>query len=290
MVVVRKKKEYYYLEHSFKIEGRVKKKELYLGKKIPEDIEEIKNNFLESIYEEKWFGKLDKIKKNFLKEFNKMPSLAKEKYIENFMIKFTYNSNRIEGSTITLKETAKLLEDGISPKSKPIKDIKESEAHKKIFYLMLDYKKDLNLDIILYWHKLLFNETEPEIAGKIRKHSLAVAGSKAEFPFPVELNILLKEFFKWYNKNKLKLNPVKLAALVHLKFVSIHPFTDGNGRISRIMMNFVLNKNKFPMLDIKYNNRDSYYTALERAQVKKIEHIFISHIIKRYLKEYKKYF
>ncbi len=292
MVTIRKKtinrKHYFYLEHSFKVGRKVKKKELYLGKQIPNNIEKIKADFLQDIYKDKWFKKLDAIKRNFSKEFGDMPSLARRKYIENFMIKFTYNSNRIEGSKITLKETAGLLEDGVSPKNKPLKDIKETEAHKKVFYHMLNYKKDLDMDIILYWHKLLFQESEPEIAGKIRRHSVAVARSKAEFPFPAELNILLREFIKWYNKNKVKLHPVGLAGLVHLKFVSIHPFTDGNGRISRILMNFVLHRNRFPMLDIPYSNRDNYYTALERSQVKKIEHIFVKHMIKRYLREYRK--
>ena len=85
------------------------------------------------------------------------------------------------------------------------------------------------------------------------------------------------------------MHPVELAALVHLKFVSIHPFGDGNGRISRLMMNFVLHKHGYPMLNISYKNRNSYYTALERSQLKKLDQIFIVHIIKRYIKDYKSY-
>lgn len=291
MATVRKKtinkRQYYYLEHSFKLDGKVKKKELYIGKEIPKDIEGIKKSFLAEIYKDRWFDKLDNIKKNFQKEFKDLPYSAKRKYIENFMVKFTYNTNRIEGSKITLKETARLLEDGITPKNKPLKDIKETEAHKKVFYHMLNYKKDMDLSIILHWHRMLFKEADPEIAGRIRKHNVAVAGSKAEFPNPIELEILLREFIRWYNKAKL--HPLEIAALAHLKFVSIHPFTDGNGRISRILMNFILKKNRFPMLDIPYLNRDNYYTSLERAQVKKDEHIFVQHIIKKYLKEYRRY-
>ena len=76
---------------------------------------------------------------------------------------------------------------------------------------------------------------------------------------------------------------------MHLKFVTIHPFSDGNGRISRLMMNFILNKNKYPMLNISYKNRDSYYTALERSQVNKNDNIFLNWFIKRYLKDNKNY-
>jgi len=93
-------------------------------------------------------------------------------------------------------------------------------------------------------------------------------------PFPSEIYPLLREFFRWYYKNKKKLHPVELAALVHLKFVTIHPFTDGNGRISRLMMNFILHKHGYPLLNIPYEKRAGYYNALERAQIKKMDGIF----------------
>ena len=277
---------YFYLEHSFRKNGKVEKKELYLGKEIPKNIEKIKREFISEIYNEKWLNKLNKIKENYSKEQKKTPDSAKEKEMENFMIKFTYNTQRIEGSKLTLRDTANLLEKGETPK-KPLRDIKEAEAHKKVFYNMLKYSKDLNLQIILQWNKLLLLETKTDIAGKIRNHGVAISGSKFTPPLAIELEVLLKEFFDWHNKNKNKLHPVMLSALVHLKFVTIHPFSDGNGRISRLMMNFILNKNGFPMLDIPYKNRNSYYTALERSQVKKDEKIFLQWFFKRYLQEYK---
>lgn len=293
MVIIKKKeinrKSYYYLEHSFKLKSKIEKKELYLGTSIPKNIEKIKQEFMHNLFKERYFKFLNNIKDNFLEEFRKMPKTAEEKYLDYFMIKFTYNTNRIEGSTLTLKETANLLEEGISPKNRPIEDVKETEAHKKLFYEMMNHKGDINYNTVLYWHKLLLQDTKPDIAGKIRNHQIKIARSKAEFPFPAELNLLIKEFFNWYNLNKNKLHPVELAALAHLKFVSIHPFTDGNGRISRLMMNFILNKYKYPMLNIKYINRDNYYNSLERSQLTKKEYIFVQHIIKRYLKEYKKY-
>ena len=154
---------------------------------------------------------------------------------------------------------------------------------------MLNYEKDLSLQICLFWNKLLLEETKPDIAGKIRNHQVALARSKFMPPMPAELDFLLKEFFDWYNKNKDKLHPVELAALVHLKFVTIHPFSDGNGRISRIMMNFVLKRNKFSLLNIDYGKRNSYYNALERSQVKKQDNIFLQWFLKRYIKEHERY-
>lgn len=284
-----KGKTYYYLEHSFRLKRRTLKKEVYLGTTIPKNIEKIKANFVFEIYKEKWYTRFNKIKEGFSKEQKSLPPEAMEKYIESFMIKFTYNTQRIEGSTLSFKETAALLLHDITPRNKPLRDVKEAEEHKKVFYEMLSTKKDLSLNLILEWHHKLFKETKPNIAGKIRNHQVGISGSTFIPPSPVELNVLLNEFFGWYNRNKLKMNSVELAASAHLKFVTIHPFTDGNGRISRLVMNFILNKHKYPMLNIQYENRASYYTALERSQVKQIDGPFLQWFFRRYLKDNLKY-
>ena len=293
MVTIRKRKigntEFYYLEHSLKVDGRVEKKEKYLGKHVPKNIDDIKKHFMNEIYQEKWYRKLDEIKNNFRKYMQKLPEEIREKYIEQFMIKFTYNTNRIEGGSLTFKDTSKLLHDNITPSDRPVADIKEAENHKNVFYTMIKFKKDMNLGTVLEWHYNLFRETKPGIAGKIRNYQVGISGTDVELPSPAELNAMLKEFFGWYNGNKEKMHPVELAALVHYRFVSIHPFGDGNGRMGRLLMNFILHKHGFPMMDISYKNRDSYYTALERSQKNRNENIFVQHIIKRYIKDYKKY-
>lgn len=293
MVTIKKKtlgkSEYYYLEHAYRKNGKVQKDEKYLGKEIPENIEELKKDFLHRIYEKKWYVKFATIKKHFFEEEKKIPPSAKEKERKIFSIKFTYNTQRIEGSTLTLRETADLLERGITPRTKPIRDTKEAEAHQKVFYEMMSYKKDLSGQIILYWHKRLFEQTTLEIAGKLRQHQVAISGSKFLPPLAVEVYPLLEEFFKWYQHNRGKIHPVELAALVHLKFVTIHPFSDGNGRMSRLLMNFVLHKRNFPLLDISYENRSSYYTALERSQIKGEEKIFVQWFFKRYIKEHSRF-
>lgn len=282
-------KEYFYIVHSYREGKTVKKKQLYLGDSIPKDIEEKKKEFMQEFYKMKFFEDIEKIKEKFHSEYKSMPDSAKEKSKDTFAIKFTYNSQRIEGSTLSLKETANLLEKGITPDSKPLRDAKEAEAHRKVFFDMMNYEKDLNLQIVLKWHLDLMKETKPDIAGKIRVHNVAIARSKFTPPMHLEIESLLKEFFDWYNKEKTKLNPVELAALVHLKFVTIHPFSDGNGRISRLIMNFILKKNKFPLLDIPYTKREGYYNSLERSQIKKEEGTFVQWLFRRYLEEYKKY-
>lgn len=288
MVSIRKRiiddNEYYYLEHTLRFGKKVEKKELYLGKEIPKNIEEIKKKFLNEIYKERWHAVIEKIKKNFLKERQNTPPSALAKEIEAFAVKFTYDTQRIEGSILTLKETASLLEEGITPKNRPLRDIKEAESHRKAFYAMLECKKDLSMNEILHWHRILLQETKPDMAGKIRMHQVAIARSKFVPPFPAEINSLLREFFEWHSKNKNKIHPVELAALVHLKFVTIHPFSDGNGRISRLMMNFVLQKHNCPMLDIPYSGRTGYYNALERSQIKKNDAVFVQWFMKQYIK------
>ena len=280
---------YYYLEHSLRMNGRVEKKETYLGKALPKKIEEIKRDFLHDIYEEKWFKTFDSIRRNFGKERRLMPKSAWEEEVRKFSVRFTYDTQRIEGSALTLRETANLLEIGVTPLGKPVQDIKEAEAHQIILYEILRFHKDLSLQTILYWHKRLFESTKKDIAGRIRQHQVAISGSKFVPPSLAEVYPLLREFFKWYERSKRELHPVELAGLVHLKFVTIHPFADGNGRISRLIMNFLLNRQSYPMLNILYKNRNSYYNALERSQAKRQDSIFLQWFFKRYVKDYRGY-
>ena len=280
--------EYFYLEHSFRRDGKVEKKEVYLGKQIPNDINQIKADLLARIYKERWHSILEKIKKGYSKNLRKTPPSAREKETKSFATKFTYDTQRIEGSKMTLRETADLLEKGIAP-NKPLRDVREAESHRDLFYEMLSYKKDLSLQLILELHKKLFQNTKPDQAGKIREYQVTISGSKFMPPYPSEVYPLLREFFKWFEKNKEKTHPVELAALVHLKFVTIHPFGDGNGRISRLLMNFVLNKHGYPMLDIPYKGRAGYYGSLERAQVKGNDNIFLQWFLRNYVKENRRY-
>lgn len=280
---------YYYLEHTLRRNGKRITKARYLGNKLPKDIENIKRQFQYELDKEKWFKIFETIRRRYKAELIETPASAREKELREFSIRFTYNTQRIEGSTLTFRETAELLEHGISPSNKPIQDVKEAEAHHRVFLGMLEFKKDLSLRQALDWHYGIFKETKPDVAGQIRRHGVRITGSKFIPPSPVELQPLLREFFSWYESSKEKMNPVELAALVHLKFVTIHPFSDGNGRISRLLMNFVLHKHGYPMLNIEYKRRSTYYSSLERAQLSKDERPFITWFFRRYLKEFRSY-
>lgn len=293
MVTVRKRligtREYYYLQHTLRTSKGVQSRERYLGSKVPPNIEEVKRDFLAHIYAERWYPLLDAVRSNYLEEQRTMPRSVSEKQARTFSVMFTYDTTRIEGSRLTYRETADLLERGLSPPARPLEDIKEVEAHDRVFREVLAFKKDITLRMVLLWHKRLFEQTKPDIAGNVRTHQVAISGSRFMPPSPVEVQPLLREFFRWYDRNKSSLHPVELAAAVHLRFVTIHPFADGNGRMSRLLMNFVLQKHGFPLLNIPYEDRRSYYNALERAQVKGVDSIFIQWFFRRYLKEHSAY-
>ena len=138
------------------------------------------------------------------------------------------------------------MEDGITPAGRPVADVREAEAHRTVF-LDAIREEDLSMNRILEWHKRLFEGTKGDIAGKLRHYDVGVGQSKFTPPPHGAVGTLAGAFFEWYESSKV-LNPVELAALVHLKFVTIHPFGDGNGRVSRLMMNHVLYRSGYPMV------------------------------------------
>lgn len=282
MVVVRKrvkgKKVYYYLEYSMREGKRVVKKEKYLGTEVPKDVDKIKEQFEKEIQSE-LYKKLEKIKDSFQAEWQKIPPSIREKELGEIVIAFTYNTNAIEGSTISLEETRGILHDNIAP-NKPLRDIKETETHAKAFLEMLHKKEKVSKELILRWHEDIFKQTKPDIAGKFREYLVRVGAYRA--PDWQDVERLMNRLIEFINKNN-KMNPVMLAAKAHYRFEKIHPFGDGNGRIGRLLMNHILWHNDYPMLVIEHKRRKVYYKALSKD-----EEAFTNYFIKRYLSIHKK--
>jgi len=276
------KKTFYYLRHNVRVKGKCKTVERYLGDKLSKNIEYIMLEFFREIHK-KEYNYLEKLVKQQEKGNKKLPKSILEKNLKDFGIRFTYNTNRIEGSTLSLKDTLNLIQEGITPSNRPLSDVKEAENHYKVFMEAINEKR-INLNTVLYWHYKIFKDTKPDIAGKIRTYQVQISGSRFIPPSPVELNPLLKDFFRWFNKNINKYHPVELAGIAHFKFVSIHPFGDGNGRISRLIMNWILNQSNYPMYIIPYNKRSRYYSALERGHIKNNPLIFQTWFLKNYIK------
>jgi Fic family protein len=279
MRIIKRKKgqtQYFYLQHSYRKEGKVITRELYLGKKIPDNIEEIKMKLMHAPHEA-LVEKLEKIRKEFQKEWKKTPPSAKDRELREIAIVFTYNTNAIEGSTVTLEETRLILEDRIAP-NKPLRDVRETESHAAVFVDMLNTEEEVSEHLLLKWHKEIFQETKPDIAGKFRNYPVRVGLYLA--PDWQNIQTLISQLVTFSNQSNL--NSVELAARVHYVFEKIHPFGDGNGRIGRLLMNYVLWKNGYPMLVIEYTKRKSYYKALERP-----EEGFVTYFIRRYLAVHK---
>ena len=288
--VVRRRKadsDYYYLYHDSK-GGTRRQYEEYLGRIIPPDVKERKRNFLLRIRRKEWEPTLEIILASFEKECTSMPRTILKKNLEAFAVGFTYNTQRIEGSTLSRNDTARLLEDGITPAGKPMVDVREAEAHRAVF-LDAIREENLSMNRVMEWHRRLFEGTKEDIAGKIRHYDVGVGQSKFMPPSHNVIDTLVSAFFEWYETKKKVLNPVELAALVHLKFVTIHPFGDGNGRVSRLMMNHVLYRSGYPMMDIKYGYRRSYYNALERSQTGTDDLPFLQWFMRWYLRTHANY-
>jgi Fic family protein len=272
------KKAYYYLEHSVRKGNKIVKKEKYLGAEIPKNIDEIKKKFVGELKDD-LYRKLEKIKNNFQAEWKNTPKSAKEKELQEISIAFTYNTNAIEGSTITLEETREIINDKISP-NKPLRDVRETEAHSRVFLEMLKKNEKITNELLLKWHKDIFEETKEDIAGRFRDYLVRVGPYLA--PDWQDVKDLMKSLIDFINKNK-NMNPVELSGIVHYKFEGIHPFGDGNGRIGRLLMNHILWHSGYPMLIIEYKKRASYYKAFTKKQEG-----FVSYFLRRYLSVHKR--
>ena len=186
-----------------------------------------------------------------------------------FAIEWTYNSNAIEGNTLTLQETRLVLEEGITIKGKSLREHFETKNHEQaINYLetLLQNKKMLIAEKdILTLHSLILSKIEEDFAGRYRNSGVRIVGANFVPPNAIKVPDMIKELVSWTNKNPEKLNIVSLVSKFHHKFVWIHPFFDGNGRTARLAMNLLLMKEGFPPAIILKNDRKKYYDSLNQA-------------------------
>lgn len=154
----------------------------------------------------------------------------------------TWTSNAIEGNTLTESETKILLEDGLTVGGKPLKYTYEAIGHGKAYdYMFTLIKSDtITTENILMLHKLFYQSIDEKNAGAWRRQPIFVSGSDYVFPLPEELQAKMAELEKWIKTERDNYHPVEFAALLHLKFVTIHPFIDGNGRTARLLTNLAL--------------------------------------------------
>lgn len=207
------------------------------------------------------FSRIDRLKEQ-LDQRRPLTSGELQRMQEEFLVEYTYNSNAIEGNTLTLQETALVLE-GVTIDRKPLKDHLEAVGHKDAFLYVQELVKDrvpFSENVIKRIHTLVLMD-RPDDRGIYRRIPVRIMGAYHTPPEPMlvpeQMEKLIAEF------SKKKLHPIESAALFHLKFEGIHPFTDGNGRTGRLIMNLFLMQNGYPPINVKFADRKRYYEAFD---------------------------
>jgi Fic family protein/DNA-binding XRE family transcriptional regulator len=208
---------------------------------------------------------------NLKKQLNKFRHMDSYRIAQALELEYTFESNRIEGNTLTLRETDLVINEGLTISGKSMREHLEAINHKEaIEYVKYLTEKNsmINEREVLSIHNLILRSIDPQNAGKYRNVQVMIKGSRHLPPQPFLVPKQMEDYFIWYEANKNKLHPVILAAEMHERLVTIHPFIDGNGRTSRLVMNLVLLKHGFVIANIKGDtqSRMAYYNALEKAQ------------------------
>ena len=295
-----------FLAHSFREGGKIHKIRKLLGTNISKEVLEERISKAEKLITdeiEKYRVIKDPLDKeltkeeiDFIKKLEKEANLKvmhlSEEDWRAFSELFTYNTNAIEGSELTNAEVKEIIKKDIWPKEKSKEDIAETYGVNEAINYIRVTKEELSLDLIKEIHRIVFKNSKT-YAGNFREKGDEVVVRTSSgiivhegAPQP-RINALLDELVDWYNKNKRKYPTLILASVVHNQFENIHPFADGNGRVGRILLNFILIKNNLPPVNIELKNRMEYYNTLQEYEKNKNLRPTIEFLIKEY-KETKK--
>ena len=304
-------KKYLYAEHSFRLpDGRIKKTSKLIKNKGEEKNKETKDYFLKkqiesyqnyaletyklnSILDEEQIKNLEKIKveyKNIMKSFTK--NQIKD-IMDRFTINFTYESNAIEGNSLTLKEVTLILGENIVPKNKDLREVYETRNTREAHELLFKNKIKINIKDMIRVHSILVKDTGVEFGFKKLPNYLLMRNLKTTPPEKVEEE--MNKLILWYESNKNKTHPLMLASEFHARFERIHPFDDGNGRAGRILLNAILLEHNYPPLIIRKTARIVYFSSLEafdNGYKSKLERFLLDKIkdtFEKFFKVYVKY-
>jgi len=278
---------YFYLEKNIRIgENAWKTFSIYIGSKKPatpgvaklekrleHDIAAfIRNQILKPktrFIDAKTALKLERIRTSHRRALAALDKASRENYLKRQRETFITNTNAIEGSRLTFEQTKKIL---ALKKSHETQDREELEVTNmeqclELYDRLLEQKTGLNEKTILRLHLMLLKAI-PDYegyAGVWRPVNVHIRDSKYEFPAWKDVPELMTELLEWYDENKDSVHPVELAAIFHARLVTIHPFADGNGRMARLLMNYILQVNGFPFTDIPFSKRDEYFETQEEG-------------------------
>jgi Fic family protein len=286
----------YYLVHSYREKNKVKKIRKYLGINLKKEelnkkekrAREIILESLKEINTDIFFFTLTKKQVEILNKYNdkiNINHLSKKEW-ETFVEDFVYNTNAIEGSTLDEEDVV----DALHKKTPSNEEEIEAKGVAKAIEYLKKTKEDLSLKLLLKLHKFCF-EGSKYFAGKLRSVNVVIKNSRGEIVHAgvpkEELKDYLEDFIKWYKENKQKFKPLVLAAIIHNQFEHIHPFQDGNGRVGRLLLNFILLKNNYPPINIMIEDRQEYYKSLQDYSKKDDLKPTLKLLIKQYKKTLK---
>jgi len=300
------KKKKYFLTHSFREKGKVKKIRRYLGENLSnEDLDKLRKRaeFLlsEKIKSQKsikdpYQNILSKEEINELKKLELVVPVKvlhlSEKQWQKFSELFTYDTNAIEGSTILEKEVVDIMGEDKWPEHAEKWEVSETYGVVEAINHIRKTEEHISLKLIKDLHNIVFKNSKT-FAGNLRKLGIEVVikdrfGNIIHRGAPSSQVIeLLNKLIRWYNKYKKKYPPLVLAVIVHNQFETIHPFQDGNGRVGRLLMNNILLKHKLPPVNIELKKRFEYYAALQEYQNQGKIRLMIDLVLKEY-NEFKK--
>src|SRR3989338_5354806 len=275
-------KEYFYLTKNTRVsEGKWKKIRKYVGPDLKnlnlaeKEMETVLP--LKRLLTFRQMKVIELLAKNYLKTHKIGKGLWKTE--KDRIISFIYNTNAIEGVPVSHEDTKGII-DGKKLKTKYAKrDIREVTNMKECIDFLFEYKGEFNHELLLKLHEIQMGGVHPE-AGKIRTRQNIVGNYMP--PRPEKVPGELDNFYAWFRQAEKMLHPLELAGLVHLKLVRIHPFMDGNGRVSRLLMNNILFNNNYPLLNIYNSEKMLYYLVLREVDARKKERPFIKYLYQVY--------
>lgn len=212
---------------------------------------------------------IDDLKDVYQNRLKTEPKAVVENEEFDFLIRFIYNSNAIEGNRLTLRDTYVVIKERQIPQGAPPRDYNEALNGKEAVDFMKDYDGKLTVEFMERLNEILTKNTGVVYPGKIRFFPVKIKETTFTPPSEKEVQGLLKDMIKYYYENKRRLHPFVLACLMHAKFVEIRPFEDGNGRTGRLLMNWVLMKAGHPGIVIPVRHRETYYQAISLHNAKK---------------------
>ena len=208
-------------------------------------------------------------KKKIIDRAGEMPDALARNLHEWFRVELTYTSNALEGNTLTRRETAMVVEKGITVGGKSLVEHLEATNHAQAFDWISEKSskplKHFTENDLLLLHKMILTGIDNQNAGFYRNVPVRLSGSRTVLPNPRKVPDLMNGFHQWL-QSKQDIHPVDLAAEAHYRLVTIHPFVDGNGRTARLLMNLILMSHGYPPAIIRKSERGKYLDALEKAQ------------------------